>query len=668
MPKLEKFGSFVLLEEVAGDYMGRIFRAGKLTQTGLEKVVYLTKISPNITHDTTLMKSLIDELKATAQLASPNIAKVYGCGKIEGAYFISWEFVEGKDLGVVFTRMNDGFPLALDQSLYVVSRIVAALETAHSTRIGDKPILHGALSPVDVLLTYEGDVKVKNFGVADVLSKHPAETKEAYRRIETYLSPEFLEGKPPDRRSDIYSLGLIFYRMMTGEPFFTAGRDIDIKQRLDSSRVLVPYQDEEGLPIPVNDFLLKCLHPSPAGRFASVKDVRQAIEALLLHGDFSPSTFNLAFFMHTAFRTEIDGEAKVLQDEKKINFLEYVIEQSAPAPTPTAPKGALEGAITQVLPSKEVPAVKEVKAPTATEAPARPPVAAKPVEAHPAAPAFGEYAEKPEKKSPILLVAILAAVLVLGGVGVYFLFLKPSAGQQGTDQTQVQQLSTEQAKRLAELEEAAKKAEEEKSKMATELEALKKLQDDAAKAADKEKAAKIAEQIKVKQDEQRKQEEAEKQRIAEQEALKRQQDEAAKAVEQTKLDEQRKAEEEAAKKAEAAKQAALQQQQQAAQVQEGDLVSIDSCDVRPKITRSVNPAFPPMAQRMNASGSVTVTVLVSENGDIIDAKITKPSGSKYGFDEAAMDAARKYKFSPGTKSGKRIRVWYMLPVFNFKKG
>ncbi len=677
MSKLEKFGSFVLLEEVSGDYLGRIYRAAKLGQAGFEKLVYLNKINPNITHDTGLVKSLIEELKACAHLNSPNITRVYGCGKIEGAYFISWEFVEGKDLGIVFTRMGDGFPLALDQSLYILSRIIAALETAHAAKIDDRPLIHGALSPVDILLTYEGDVKVKNFSVANVLSKYQNERKEAYKKIETYLSPEFLDGKPPERRSDIYALGLVFFRMLTGDPFFTGNRDIDFKQRLEDSRLMVPYQDEDRIPANISDFILRCLNPSPAGRFPTIKDVRQAVEALLLSGDFAPSTFNLAFFMHTAFRTEIENEMKQLQEEKKINFLEYIVEPASAPATPPPAKSPLDTAITQVLQKETHPEKEkiETKSPvtdsSAMPTPSHRPSARPATDSASASITFLQDYAEPKKKSPMVLIAVIAAIAILVAAGSYFLYFKPKWTGAAQTAAANQQQSSDQQKRLKELEEQAKKAEEDKARIGAELDSLKKQQEDALKkAASKAEQDRLATELAKKMEEKKKQEEADRQRQAEQETLKKGQEDAAAqaAADAARIaEEKKKADDEAAKKA-AELQAQKESEQQLSQIKEGQICPMDSLDTKPTITRSANPLYPLIAQRINASGTVSVSVLVSETGEVIDTKIVKSSKSKFGFDESAVEAARKYKFTIPVKAGKHVKVWFTLPTFTFKPG
>ncbi|MEW6368347.1 MAG: energy transducer TonB [Acidobacteriota bacterium] len=101
-------------------------------------------------------------------------------------------------------------------------------------------------------------------------------------------------------------------------------------------------------------------------------------------------------------------------------------------------------------------------------------------------------------------------------------------------------------------------------------------------------------------------------------------------------------------------------------VQEGMIVPLASCDTKPRIQTTCAATYPSHALGTDAGGTVVVSVLVSETGEVIDAKVSKPSGSKYSFDEAALDAARKYTFDPAVKDGRRVKVWIDLPVFDFR--
>src|SRR5438093_11456008 len=111
MAKKEKFGKFVLLEEIESSGMGAEYRAAKLSQTGLEKIVSVLRLGPTVSANADVAKSLMDQAKVAAQLQNPNIVKIYGIGKVDAAYYISYEFIEGKSLKAIFNRCRqEGFP------------------------------------------------------------------------------------------------------------------------------------------------------------------------------------------------------------------------------------------------------------------------------------------------------------------------------------------------------------------------------------------------------------------------------------------------------------------------------------------------------------------------------------------------------------------------------
>ena len=166
MAKKERFGKFVLLEPADVSGLGVEYRAAKLAASGLEKLVSLLRLAPAISSHAEVAKALMDQAKFAAQLQSPNIVKILGIGKVDAAYYISSEFIEGKSLRAVFARCRqDGFPFSVDHTLLIASKLCSALEYAHSrkTETGAR-YFHGLLTPTSVVISYEGEVRVRGFG------------------------------------------------------------------------------------------------------------------------------------------------------------------------------------------------------------------------------------------------------------------------------------------------------------------------------------------------------------------------------------------------------------------------------------------------------------------------------------------------------------------------
>src|SRR5262249_27076189 len=272
------------------------------------------------------VKSLMDQVKFAAQLQNPNFVKLYGVGRVPGAeasFYISHEFIEGKSLQAVFARgRQEGVPFSVDHALLIASKVCSAVEYAHGRKTeGGAKSFHGMVTPANVVVSYEGEVRTRGFGY------WPARLREAggLTPEETlYLAPEQAAGGMGDTRSDIFAVGALVFQMLTGERFFPESRDVDFAKRLADARLLNPTSEDDALPKPLRESLRRPLPADPGARYAEVAELRKAVDTLLFSGDSAPTTFNLAFFMHSLFREDIDRETRSLKDERDANYAEYI--------------------------------------------------------------------------------------------------------------------------------------------------------------------------------------------------------------------------------------------------------------------------------------------------------------------------------------------------------
>ena len=345
-PRKEKFGKFVLLEEIDASGLGTEYRAAKLGPTGFEKIVTVLRLTPALSANAEGVKLLMDQVKFAAQLQNPNIIKILGIGgKVGSPCWVSYEFFEGKNLKAVFGRCRqEGFPFSIDHALLITSKVSTALEYAHArkTESGGR-YFHGFVTPANVLVSYEGEVRLRGFGY------WPARVRELGAVSESdalYLAPEQAAGGAGDAKSDTFSVGALLFEMLTGQPLQEAGKPFD-PARVTGARLQNPTTDDDAIPKPIREILQKSLAADPAARYADIHEMRKAVDALLFSGDFSPTTFNLAFFMHSLFRDDIDRETKTLQEEKEATYLEFLAEDAAkpPAVAAVAPAAAAASAV-----------------------------------------------------------------------------------------------------------------------------------------------------------------------------------------------------------------------------------------------------------------------------------------------------------------------------------
>jgi TonB family protein len=683
--KREKFGKFVLLEEVDVSGLGHEYRAAKLSSTGLEKIVSVVRLKPNLSANADAAKSLMDQVKFAAQLQNPNIVKIFGIGKVDTLYYISYESLEGKSLKAIFNRCRqEGFPFSVDHALLIMSKVCSALEYAHGRKNDSGArYYHGFLTPAAVVVSYEGEVRVRNFGYwASRIRESGAVAEEE----SLYLSPEQAAGGAGDSRSDVFAVGALLFETLTGQPLFQGGRTDDIAGRLSKARLQNPTTDDDALPKPISDILHRALARDPAARYAEVQEMRKAVDTLLFSGDFTPTTFNLAFFMHSLFREDIEREAKVLKEEKEASYFEYLTETTPPTGKVVPPPQQAPPPIPELSPrpTPAPPPPPPVQAyhpdpvrhepppppPRETSRPAPPPLVeppAAPVSSHEAAAGFTFHkGEGSGKKIPLILGGVAALVVIAVAA---FLLLR---GRQGSSTTAVPATTTlspqaqdalakvrELQERLAALE-AEKKAAEDKAAE----DARKKLEAQAAARGTTADPAAV----------QRAQEEAAKKARQEQErkaAEERKRLEDEKKAEEARLaDERRKQDEEAARLAALAATATTTlptpppttATTQPA-IRPGMLVNLSDPGVIAPVVVSQPPLqYPPIAQRQRLEGTVELNVLVDERGSVVDAQVVQGAGGKAGLNEAAVDNVRKRKYRPATKDGVPVKVWSPVRV------
>jgi TonB family protein len=344
----EKLGRLVLLEETEVGVLGREYRAARLGPTGLDRLVTVLCFAPGVSSQAAVTKRLMDEARLAARLQNPGLVRVLGIGRVEQTFYISTELVEGRTLSAIFERcQRESFPFAADHALMVASRVASALEYLHGKKddSGTK-LFHGLLTPSKVVVSYDGEVKLKGLGLWSALRE--AELLEPAERL--YLAPE-QAGTAGDPRSDVYALGLILLHALTGR----APDGGDPRMALAEAKVVNVSGEASPVPKLLAETLGRALAEDPADRYASMADMRKAIDTLLFSGDFTPTTFDLAFFMHTLFRDDMDHESRAIDEARRADYREFL--------EPEAPKTGSGPAVTPApspLGSGELPVVRPV--------------------------------------------------------------------------------------------------------------------------------------------------------------------------------------------------------------------------------------------------------------------------------------------------------------------
>ena len=279
-----KLGQYELFERFAVGAMAELYLGRARGEEGFEKLIVIKRVLPRLAEDARFMQMLQIEARIHASLSHKNIVQIHDLGvSAEGEYFIVLEYVDGRDLGTLIERYTrshrTGGNKRIDDALglYIMGEVAEGVHFAHELRGGDgNPLglVHRDISPSNILLSYAGEVKLSDFGVA---KRHNDSSVVTSLKGELgYISPEQARGAPTDRRSDIFSLGAVAFEIFTGNALRTLSGTPDDYLKAASGIVASPLRFRPDIPPAIERLLAGALSPDPRDRFA---DARKFVDA-----------------------------------------------------------------------------------------------------------------------------------------------------------------------------------------------------------------------------------------------------------------------------------------------------------------------------------------------------------------------------------------------------
>jgi eukaryotic-like serine/threonine-protein kinase len=260
-------GRYQIIEELGHGGMGRVYRA---LDTKLHEEVGLKLIRPEIALDQKTLERFQNELKLARKISHRNVGRMYELMEDRGAHFITMEYVPGEDLRSFIRRSGQ---LTVGKTIAVAKQVCDGLEEAHR-----QGIIHRDLKPSNIIIDREGNAKIMDFGIARSLAAKSTTGLGVMIGTPEYMSPEQVEGKDVDPRSDIYSLGIILYEMSTGRVPFEGDTPFTIGVKQKSERPKSPREFNAGIPEDLNKLILKCLEKDKTARPQSAAEVRADLE------------------------------------------------------------------------------------------------------------------------------------------------------------------------------------------------------------------------------------------------------------------------------------------------------------------------------------------------------------------------------------------------------
>jgi len=289
---------------IAQGGMGSVFEALQSGAEGFVKTVAIKTIRRQLAADPEFTRLFIGEAKLVADLVHENIVQVYSLNLSPEGYFIVMEYVEGVNLEqFIQAHQRHGAPIPVEISAFIASRVCRGLEYAHRRRDrrgNELGIVHRDVSPKNVLLNFEGVVKVTDFGIAKASEVMEQDEKILMGRME-YMSPEQARRTATDHRSDIYSLGVLLYELLSGEVPIRGAGSLERLHRLGVSYAR-PIQDlRPELPDRVCRIVERALQPDPGERFQSAGEMGYALEYHLYHRGYGPTNVTLGDYLKARF-------------------------------------------------------------------------------------------------------------------------------------------------------------------------------------------------------------------------------------------------------------------------------------------------------------------------------------------------------------------------------
>ncbi len=285
--------------------MADIFLARSANEAGIERYVVLKRVLAERSRDPHFATMFLDEARLAAQLQHPNIAQVHDIGTLGGSYFYTMEYVHGEDVRHVLQRLHAlRRKLPVNLALHAAAGALAGLQHAHARTAPDgKPlgVIHRDVSPSNVMISFEGSIKLLDFGVAKASQRSTESRAGAIKGKIMYLSPEQCQGGTIDRRSDLFALGIVLHEMLIGRRLYKRDTDFQTMMAIVNEPPPPPSSLRPDVSPAIDAIVLTALSKDPDKRYASANDMIEAIEAVAMREGLGLSVTSAGKFMRELF-------------------------------------------------------------------------------------------------------------------------------------------------------------------------------------------------------------------------------------------------------------------------------------------------------------------------------------------------------------------------------
>lgn len=361
--KRERFGRYLILDHLVDGGMAKICRARFLGEQA-DKVVAIKMVQAQYSKDEAFKTMFMDEIKVTFGLLHPNVIQTYDYGLNKGQLFVAMEYCDGRNLKEFLDKLKERkFVFPVEISTYIISQASQGLYYAHTFRdklTGQEAnIIHRDISPHNIMLTYDGAVKIIDFGIAKSQSNTEATQAGTIKGKLSYLAPEYLDGMELDARYDQFALGITLWEMLCSRKLFKENNDLAVLKKIQECKIPVPSSINPNVPKELDEIVLKALSKDRTKRFDNLDQMNRALMKFLYakFPDFNAT--DLSYFSQELFRDEIKQDREKMFEFGKIDLRPYLDEVRKELEGGTR-EGASEAAATAVaIDAAKLPKAKE---------------------------------------------------------------------------------------------------------------------------------------------------------------------------------------------------------------------------------------------------------------------------------------------------------------------
>jgi serine/threonine-protein kinase len=322
LPK--RFGKYTLIRRIAVGGMAELFLGIQRSMAGFEKLIAIKRVLPKLAEDRDFIQMLLDEARIAATLTHPNIAQVFDVGVADGHYYIAMEHVHGEDLRSIVREMRDKgvttFPL--EHAIAIVLGACAGLSYAHDKRdLGGEPlhIVHRDVSPQNLLVTFSGDIKLVDFGIAKAGRSAMEDTKSGKLKGKVpYMSPEQARGEVLDARSDVFSLGVILFELCTGRRLFKSTSEYDTMRLIVDGTYPKPRSYNPSLPVSLERIIERAIAKDRNVRYQSALELQADLEAFVRAERLVVSPISVGTWMQKLFADKLEAQSAIMQEGRQL--------------------------------------------------------------------------------------------------------------------------------------------------------------------------------------------------------------------------------------------------------------------------------------------------------------------------------------------------------------